>query len=459
MRTSVLIAFALIFFFHFKVTGQIGLVNKVIAKVGGELVLLSDLEEQVAYLKDEGQTIGEQEKCEILEGILAQKLLVNQAKLDSIVILDEQVKAEIDGRIEQILQMMNNDIGQFEAYYGKTVDEVRKEMTREMKNQMLAEQMRNQVMASASATPSEVIEFYKSMPKDSIPYYNSEVEIQELVIKPEVTPNVKLQTEEKLENIRKQILNDSSSFTQMARLYSDDPGSARNGGDLGMMKRGSLVPEYEAAAYNLRPGEISDVVESEYGYHIIKLLERRGNNIHTQHILLKPELEDDDFQRSENHLREIKHLVESDSLSFEQAVRLHGYSGVQSYNNSGRVINNQSGDNFFEVGDLEPDVYFALDTLEVGEITKPLEYRSRSGEKLYKIVKLVSRTDPHKASLKSDYAKIQQMTSQNKKSETLMNWMRNKRESTYIEVTEEFSDCQNLEDWISSIPTSFQSPE
>jgi peptidyl-prolyl cis-trans isomerase SurA len=459
MRTSVGIAFAFIFIFHFNLSGQTGLVNKVIAKVGGELVLLSDIEEQVAYLKDQGQTIGEQERCEILEGILAQKLLINQARLDSIVISEEQVTAEIDGRIEQILQMMNNDIGQFEAYYGKTVDEVRKEMTREMKNQMLAEQMRNQVMASASATPSEVIEFYKGMPKDSIPYYNSEVEIQELVIKPEVTSDEKLKTEEKLESIRQQILNDSASFTQMARLYSDDPGSARNGGDLGMMKRGSLVPEYEAAAYNLRPEEISEVVESEYGYHIIKLIERRGNNIHTQHILLKPELEDDDFQRTEKRLVEIKRLIETDSLNFQQAVRLHGYSGVQSYNNGGRVINNQSGDNFFEVGDLEPDVYFALDTLEVGDITKPLEYRSPSGETLYKIVKLVSRTDPHKASLKTDYAKIQQMTSQNKKSETLMNWMREKRESTYIEVAEEFEGCQNLDSWISSTPTSFQSPE
>jgi len=430
--------------------GQTGLVNKVIAKVGGELVLLSDLEEQVAYLKDQGQEIGKKEKCEILEGILAQKLLVNQAKLDSLVVVEEQVNAEIDGRIERILQMMNNEVSQFEAYYGKTVNEVRQEMAREMRNQMLAEQMRNQVMASASATPSEVISFYESMPKDSVPYYNSEVEIQELVIKPEVTPEEKQRTLEKLNDIREQILNDSASFTQMARIYSDDPGSARNGGDLGMMKRGSLVPEYEAAAYNLRPGEISEVIESEYGFHIIKLLERRGNNIHTQHILSKPELDEVDFQRSISELREIKNLLETDSTTFEMAVRLHGYDGVQSYNNGGRVINNQSGDNFFEVGDLDPDVYFALDTLDVGDLTKPLKYQSRSGEVLFKIVKLMSRTDPHKASLKSDYAKIQQMASQNKKSETLMDWMRKKRESTYIEVVEEYAQCSNLTAWISS---------
>ncbi len=435
--------------------GQTGLVNKVIAKVGGELVLLSDLEEQVAYLKDQDQTIGEKEKCEILEGILAQKLLVNQARLDSIAVPDEQVKAEIDGRIERILQMMNNDMGQFEAYYGKTVEEVRREMSREMKNQMLAEQMRNQVMSTASATPSEVISFYESMPKDSIPYYNSDVEIQELVIQPEVTAERKQEAKERLNSIREKILADSASFTQLARLYSDDPGSAQNGGDLGMMKRGSLVPEYEAAAYNLRPGEISDVVESEYGFHIIKLLERRGNNIHTQHILLKPDLKEEDYRRAEKQLKELKSLIAGDSLSFEQAVRIRGYSGVQSYNNGGRVINNASGDNFFEVGDLEPEVYFALDTLEVGDITDPIEYQNRSGEKLFKIVKLVSRTDPHKASLKTDYAKIQQLASQNKKSETLMKWMRKKRDNTFIEVAEDFEGCENLDSWVSSGTTSY----
>src|SRR6056297_340941 len=450
MRSTIVLLSIVISFAHFNLMGQTGLVNKVIAKVGGELVLLSDLEEQVAYLKDQGQEIGKKEKCEILEGILAQKLLVNQAKLDSLVVVEEQVNAEIDGRIERILQMMNNEVSQFEAYYGKTVNEVRQEMAREMRNQMLAEQMRNQVMASASATPSEVISFYESMPKDSVPYYNSEVEIQELVIKPEVTPEEKQRTLEKLNDIREQILNDSASFTQMARIYSDDPGSARNGGDLGMMKRESIVPEYEAAAYNLRPGEISEVIESEYGFHIIKLLERRGNNIHTQHILSKPELDEVDFQRSISELREIKNLLETDSTTFEMAVRLHGYDGVQSYNNGGRVINNQSGDNFFEVGDLDPDVYFALDTLDVGDLTKPLKYQSRSGEVLFKIVKLMSRTDPHKASLKSDYAKIQQMASQNKKSETLMDWMRKKRESTYIEVVEEYAQCSNLTAWISS---------
>ncbi len=455
-------SFIFLFFISFALSpamqAQTGLVNKVIAKVGGELILLSDLEEQVAYLKDEGETIGQPERCEILEGILAQKLMVNQARMDSITVPEEQVTAEIDGRIERILNMMNNDVSQFESYYGKTVEEVRKEMTREMRHQMMAEQMREKVMSRASSTPSEVVEFFESIPKDSVPYYNSEVEIQELVIQPEVTEDRKESARERLENIRQQILNDSTSFTQMARQYSDDPGSARNGGDLGMMKRGSFVPEYEAAAYNLRSGEISEVVESEFGFHIIKLLERRGNNIHTQHILIKPEMTEDDYSRTKKELEKVKELIVADSISFEQAVRIHGYSGVQSYNNSGRVINNQSGDNFFEVSDLDPDIYFATDTLNVGGVTDPIEYTNRSGEKLFKIIKLVSRSDPHQASLSSDYAKIQKIASEKKKGEVLMDWMREKRNSTYIEVAEEYESCPNISDWTSSKPSSYSVP-
>jgi peptidyl-prolyl cis-trans isomerase SurA len=385
--------------------------------------------------------------------------MVNQAKMDSIIVPEEQVAAEIDGRIERILNMMNNDVSQFEAYYGKTVDEVRKEMTREMRHQMMAEQIRDKVMSRASSTPSEVVEFYESIPKDSVPYYNSEVEIQELVIQPEVTEDRKELAKERLENIRQQILNDSASFTQMARKYSDDPGSARNGGDLGMMKRGSFVPEYEAAAYNLRSGEVSEVVESDFGFHIIKLLERRGNNIHTQHILIKPELTEEDYSRARKELTEVKELIETDSLNFEQAVRLYGHSGVQSYNNGGRVINNQSGDNFFEVSELDPNIYFATDTIDVGNVTEPIEYNNRSGEKLFKIVKLVSRTDPHQASLSSDYAKIQRMASEKKKGEVLMDWMREKRNSTFIEVSEEYESCQNITDWTSNKPSTYSVPK
>jgi len=425
-----------------------GVVNKVVAKVGGELILLSDIQEQLAYIEDKQGSVSPEDRCYILESLLAQKLLVNQAKLDSVVVMDEEVDAQIDGRIEQILAMMNNDISQFEGYYGKTVEQVRSQMFREMKSQLLAERMRSQVMSKAEATPSEVVSYYKSIPSDSLPYYNSEVELQELVTRPEVNKVEREKAIEKLEDLRKKIVEDSASFTSLARTYSDDPGSARNGGDLGMMKRGSLVPEFEATAYNLRPNEVSEIVETEYGFHIIKLLERRGNNIHTQHILIKPEITEQDLEFAKMKLDSIRNLIVFDSLSFEAAVRIHGYDKVQSYNNGGRMINPATGDNFFEVGDLDPEIYFSTDTLEVGEITQPLEFSAPGRETLFRIIKLNSRTDPHKASLKKDYAKIQMMATEQKKGSMLIDWLDNVLKNTYIEISPEFHDCPNMDKWL-----------
>ena len=436
-----------LFIFSLGLHAQQSLVNKVVAKVGGELVLLSDIEEQFIYMKDQGGKVTKEDRCYILESLLAQKLLINQAKLDSITVSDEEVKGQIDARIDRILSMMNNDISQFESYYGKTIEQVRRQMTDDMKNQMMAERMRTQIVNQAEVTPSQVVSFYKQIPEDSLPYYNSEVEMQELVLKPQINDLERQKAIDKLIELKESILEDTASFEKLARIYSDDPGSARAGGDLGMMKRGSLVPEFEAAAYNLRPGEISDVVETEYGFHLIQLIERRGNNIHTRHILIKPEITEEDLLRTQRKLDSIKQLIEIDTLTFEEAVRRHGFENVQSYNNGGRMINPQTGDNFFEVGDLEPEIYFATDTLEVGDITEPLQYRDPSGEILYRIIKLNSRTEPHKASLKSDYAKIQQMATEQKKGELLVEWLDEKLDGTYIEISPDYDYCENLKQW------------
>lgn len=429
------------------VWGQQSVVNKVVAKVGGELILLSEIEEQYIYMMDQGEEVTSEDRCYILESLLAQKLLVNQAKLDSVEVSEEEVSSQIDARIERILSMMNNDVSQFESYYGKTVEQVREQMQDDMRNQMLADRMRSNIVSKATATPSQVIQYFKSIPEDSLPYYNSEVELQELVLKPKVNDVERQKSIDRLEEIKERIIEDTVSFEQMARLYSDDPGSARKGGDLGMMKRGSLVPGYEAAAYNLETGEISDVVESEYGFHLIELIERRGNNIRTRHILIKPEITEKDLVRTRNKLDSIKTMIENDTMTFEQAVRFHGNSNVQSYNNGGRMINQSTGDNFFEVGDLDPDIYFTTDTLEVGEITSPMQYQDESGETQFRIVKLLTRTEPHKASLKTDYAKIQNMAIEQKKGNILVEWLNDKIEETHVEISPDYKYCKNLDRW------------
>lgn len=420
-------------------------IDKVVATVGGELVLLSEVEEQHALMEAQSGVLPEGARCNIMDQLMASKLLINQAKLDSIEITDEEVEAQLDARIERILSFMNNDVGQFEAYYGQTINEVKEQFREDLRNQILADRMRSQVMASVTVTPSEVKKFFSSIPQDSLPYFNSEVEVGEIVYKPKVNEEERQKTIEKLESIRQRII-DGEDFAELASKFSDD-GSARGGGDLGWARRGKYVPEFEAAAFKLEKNEISPVIESEFGFHIIQMLERRGNSIHVRHILIKPDITDEDLEKAEAHLDSVRQFLLADSLTFSQAVKLYSNEDVQSYNNDGRMVNPATGNTFFEIGDLEPDIYFTIDTMQVGGISQPFEFRDQVGEIYYRIVQLQSRTNPHKANLKQDYSKIQKAAIESKKSEFISSWIKDKVDATYIDIDPMFGDCPVLEKW------------
>jgi peptidyl-prolyl cis-trans isomerase SurA len=425
---------------------QAYIIDKVIATVGGELVLLSEVEEQFALFEAQSGVLPKDARCDILDQLLSTKLLLNQSKLDSIEVGEEEVEAQLDARIERILSFMNNDVTQFEAYYGQTVNQVKEQFREDLRNQILVDRMRGQVMASVRVTPAEVKAFFNSIPRDSLPYFNSEVEIGEIVVKPQVNPEERQRAVSKLENIRRQILEEGADFAQMAMKHSVD-GSARGGGDLGWARRGRYVPEFEAAAYKLDKGEISPVVESEFGFHIIQMLERRGNSIHVRHILIKPEITDADLEAARAKLDTVRQLLRSDSITFSQAVKVFSNKDVESYNNDGRMVNPVSGNTFFEVGDLEPDVYFTIDTMKVGGISAPFEFQNPMGETFFRIVVLQSRTAPHRADLAQDYSKIQLAAIESKKNEFVSNWVKQKVESTYIELDDLYRGCAVLDKW------------
>ncbi len=423
-------------------------VDKVIAKIGSELVLLSELEEQYAYAASQQGPLPSNARCAILEQLLAQKLLLNQAKLDSIEVSDEEVETQLSARFERILQMMGGDTEQFEAYYGQSIPEARESMRAELKSQLLTDRMRSQVLGSKKVTPSEVKAFFDRIPSDSLPYFNSEVEIREIVMKPKINAEQERIAKEKLEEIRRRIMEDGEDFAELARKYSDDPGSGRQGGDLGMTKRGSFVPEFEAAAYNLEPKEISKIIKSEFGFHLIQLIERRGNSIHTRHILIKPEITDADLELTRHKLDSIRHLIMADSITFSRAVKRFSNDKVQSYNNDGLMVNPQSGNAIFEIGDLEPDIYFTIDTMKIGEVSAPIQYRDPTGEVLYRVILLQSRTSPHKASLSLDYSKIQVAAVNEKKARFLSEWIEGKIDVTFIDIDKDYQDCIALQKWI-----------
>nr|MBS0038027.1 peptidylprolyl isomerase [Saprospiraceae bacterium] len=426
------------------------LLDKVIVQIGGEYILLSELEQQYAYIK-ETQREGVhpiETRCMILENLMAQNLLVNQAKLDSILVAPEEVNAQLDARIDRILQYMGNDHEMFVKEYGMTPEEVKAEQRKPLRNQIMAERMQSKVMADVRATPSEVVKFFNSIPRDSLPFYNSEVQISELVIVPEANVEEKERALNKITDLRNQILSGEISFEEAARTFSDDQGSARVGGSLGWQSRGTFVPEFEATIYNLVPGELSDPIETEFGYHIIQLIERRGNTVNAKHILINPEITPNDLELAQQHLDSIRNLIIRDTIPFEMAVRMHGNDQVQSYSNGGRIVNQARGNTFFEIGDLDPDIYFAIINLEVGEISEIVEFSERGGEKRYKIFKLLTRTKPHRANLKEDYAKIKDMATEYKRANLFNEWLMERLSDSFIHIEDRYHACPNIEFWL-----------
>jgi peptidyl-prolyl cis-trans isomerase SurA len=424
-------------------------IDEVIARVGSEYILLSDLEEQYALAQSQavGEEMPPEARCAMLDQSLVGKLLLNQSKLDSIEVNDAEVEQQLNARIDRILGYMGGDVNQFEDYYGQSITATKEQFREDLREQIAIDRMRGMVVSEVKVTPAEVKKFFAVIPQDSLPYFNSEVEVAELVIRPTANDSTRAALVERLETLREQIVAGAITFEDAARQNSMD-GSRQGGGDLGWTKRGKFVAEFEAAAYNLDPGEISGVVETEFGYHLIRLDGRRGNSIRVSHILLQPQVSDEDLEESRMFLDSIANLVRIDSMTFSYAVKRFGYDKVQSYNNDGRMMNPATGNTFFEIGDLDPDVYFAIDELAIDSLSEVMQFRGPTGEPLLRVVQLRSRTSPHRATLAQDYAKIQEATKNAKQQAFLSDWIEGKVKATFVEVDERYQQCPQIQPWL-----------
>ena len=417
------------------------LVDKIIARVGAEQILLSDVEEQFAYeVKAKPQIT----KCDVVAGLIDQKLVIHQAKLDSIEVSEEQIASELDIRFERILAQMNGDEEFFKEYYGSTVAEMKERYREDQKQSMLARQMQQTLMQKVKITPNEVLEFYKSIPQDSLPFLNAEVELSELILKPKVSQENRQKALNLIEELHKRIVNGGENFEDLAKEHSVDVESAKRGGDLGFASRGTFVPEFESAAFTLKKGEISDVIETEFGFHFLKLEERRGNLVRIRHILISPEITDADNELAKQKLDTIKNMIIKDSIDFLSALRRYGDKSQQSFNNGGKMRNPASGNSFFEIKDLDYDTYFAIENLKVGELSQVLEFEGMRGEKLYKIIQVNSKSKPHKMSLETDYDKIVNFAKENKKSLYFSNWIAKVRSNVTVRPDALYASCPSL---------------
>ncbi len=436
-----------------------GVLDQIICIVGEKAILASDIEDQFQQMQQQrNMKLPEEARCEILDQNIMTEVMIAQAKLDSMKVGEDEVEQELNARIEQILGYMNGDVKQFEQYYGMGVSEVKEKFREDLTNQKMGQQMQRKIMEGVSVTPSEVKEFFSHIPQDSLPYFNAEVEIAQIVLKPKVSEEANKKAYEQLALLRQELLEKKADFATLAQKYSADKGSAKAGGDLGWVKRGQFVPEFEAAAYKLNRNEYSSIVKSQFGYHLIQLIERRGNSIHTRHILIKPELTKADFDMTKGRLDSIRAAIltprkrdkatgyRSDSLTFEIAVQKFSQDEL-SKSNGGAMTNPQTGSPYFEVGDVQPEVYFAIDSLKEGGMTAPIEMQEQSGEISYKLLQLRSRSEPHQASVETDYNKIKTAALEQKKAIVMNTWMVEHVGKVFIKVNEPYNVCPNLKKW------------
>ena len=422
------------------------IVDGVVAVVGANVILRSEIESQYLQLRAQGNIQGSatKVKCQILEGLLIQKLLYHQAQVDSVKITDAQVDANMDQRMRMFIGQAGSP-EKLEEYFQKSISEIKEEMKEMIKENMMVSQSQEKITKDVNITPSEVRVYLKKLPKDSIPEISSEIEVGMIVKSPVIGDAEKQACIDRLKNFKERIKK-GDEFSTLAVLYSEDPGSAKKGGELGMFKRGDMRIEFEAAAFKLKPGEISDIVVTEDGYHLIQMIERKGEYINCRHILLQPKVSLTSMTRSKNVLDSVANLIEQKKMTFPDAVLK--FSDDPSRLNGGLMINSVSGTSKFEASQLDPKVFFVIDKLKVGDISAPVLYKSERGKEEYRLYYLKTRTVPHKANIENDYAKIHEMALDQKKMEIMNNWAKERIQKTYINIDPQYRNCTFSREWI-----------
>ena len=420
-------------------------IDKVVAVVGSNIILQSEIEEQYLQYRLQGGVKGSASsiRCEILEDLLFRKLMLNQAELDSISVTDEQIDSEVERYVRYYVSQLGS-IEKLEKYYDKNIAEIRDDLHKQLKEKQLMEEVQRSIVSGVSATPSDVRDFYRSIPRDSIPMVSAQYEIAELVKKPPITLDEKLAVKDELYNIRARILK-GERFSTLARIYSEDPGSATKGGELGFQGRGDYVPEFEAAAFALKEGEISEVIETEYGFHIIQLIERRGDYINVRHILRTLKVSPEALQQAYDELDNIAGLIRNDSITFDEAVKT--YSDEADKVNGGLLVNEIDGSTLFNAEDLDQQVSVVINRLQVGEVSDPVPMKTSDGKDAYRLLIIKKKTTPHKANLKDDYALILQWTMQKQRQDAINKWIKAKSTKAYVKICEDYQDCDFQFDW------------
>lgn len=420
--------------------------DEVIAVVGDQIATKSELENRYAAYLSQGSNVTDNTKCQILEDILYSKILVNQAELDSVV-LDE---AEVEGTIDRKISYYMAQIGSKEAmesYYKKTITQIKAEMRDDTREQLVLQRMQGEITSGNAVTPEDVRNYFNKIPKDSLPLINAEVELAQISIYAKTPPSAIKDVKDKLNAFRKRV-NEGEKFSTLALLYSEDQGSALKGGEIGFVGKGEVEPEFGAAAFKLKTGNVSQIVETRYGFHIIQLIERRGSKVNVRHILLKPKQDAASFEKAKQELDSIAVKIRSGEITFADAAKEYSEDETTK-NNGGIIANPQTSSSMTPMDEIDPSLFFVIDNMEVGEVSKPVVISDPRSKPGYRILKVVKRTEPHRASLEKDYQKIKSAALAEKEQEVLQEWIRNNISKTYIKLNLEYcANCKFQQAWI-----------
>ena len=418
--------------------GQAVSLNKIIAKVDNYYVLRSDLEE--SYQSYVGQNQTPPQKCQLLESLVINKMMLAKADIDSVVVDDKIVDSELDSRMQYMVQQFGSEKNIVEAY-GKSLEMLKSELRTQVKDQKVVQKMQQKITTDVKVTPRDVRKFFEAIPKDSLPYMPAEVEVGQIVRFAKPTKEQKEVLRQKLLDLKKRV-EAGEDFGKLAKENSEDVGSGEKGGDLGFAKRGMMVAPFEGAALKLKPNQMSDVVESDFGLHLIQLLETRGAEYHARHILLRPDYNRLDLTGPTHYLDSLRNLIQIDSLKFEKAA--HDYSEDKNTADAGGLLRDpQSGGSRLAMdGTMEYALFQMLDTISVGKIPAPLPYRTEDGKSAVRLLYFKSKVPPHTADFTKDFEKLQTIVLQNKKNRAIDDWFKKSVSDVYITVDPEFHSCR-----------------
>mgnify|MGYP001410294989 FL=1 len=420
-------------------------IDKIQAIIGSEILLTSDIENQYNQILSQGVIETENIRCDILDELLLQNFLVHHAKIDSTIeINQDEIDSEINNRISYFEKQLGS-LAKVESFFNRSIESMEEELLYIVKDQFYTQKKQSKIISDVKITPNEVKEFYNQLKSEDIPLVPTKLELSQLVISPILSEEKQQSIKDKLNNFRKRIYN-GEDFKVLATLYSDDIVSANKGGELGFMKRGELVPEFERAAFKLKKDEISEVVESKFGFHIIQMIERRGEQINVRHILIKPKYSSLSLKNARDEINSIKADLDSSKISFDEA--LQRFSDDESKNNGGIILNPKTGTSFFTFDEIDPSIRYTVEKMKIGDISDPSLSKSQDGtQAAYRLIKLNNKIDEHKANVVDDFDLLKEYALANKKQKVLEKWVTDNINDTYINLSKDLSVCSCYNKW------------